>query len=449
MRKFLAIAVCRILHWIGKRIGRGSSLPGQAALKICPDILSRVRLPDTVIAVTGSNGKTSTVEMIAHVLAAAGKRFSYNREGSNQIEGVTALVLCSCTLGGKFKNDILLIETDERYARHTFRYFSPTHYVITNLYRDQLTRNGHPLWVYEAILPSIPKDAVLLLNADDPLVSLFGRGRENTVWFGMERQSFSTEEPTGIYDDGKYCPLCGGKMRYAYRHFHHIGAYACPACGYRREEPAYRITEADLENGFLTINGTDKIPLAFRSLYNAYNVLACYALCVTVGIDRETVVGSIGNYVLKNGRVVNFRLGEALGTLLTSKHENSVSYDQSLRYLVGQKEPCAVCVIVDAVSRKYFTSDVSWLWDIDFGILSAPCVEAVYLTGRYAYDLAVRFSYTDVDKQKLTVLPSIPEAVAAMKSGKQKRIYAVTCFSDRDKLLSLTEILPNKEDATP
>ena len=155
MRRFLAIILCKFMRLVGKLLGRGSSLPGQFALKVCPDVLGRVKLPPYVIAVTGSNGKTSTVEMIAAILKAAGKNVVYNAEGSNQIEGVTTLILSQCDLGGRVRGDVLLLESDERYARHTFHWFHPTHFVITNLYRDQLTRNGHPQWVYDAILPAI------------------------------------------------------------------------------------------------------------------------------------------------------------------------------------------------------------------------------------------------------------------------------------------------------
>ena len=45
MRVFLAIVVCKLLRFIGKLVGKGSSLPGQYALKICPDVLGRVKLP--------------------------------------------------------------------------------------------------------------------------------------------------------------------------------------------------------------------------------------------------------------------------------------------------------------------------------------------------------------------------------------------------------------------
>ena len=126
MRMIFTILVCKLLRIIGKAVGKGSSLPGQVALKLCPDILSRVKLPSYIIAVTGSNGKTSTVEMIAHILTSNGKKVAWNKEGSNQIEGVTTLVLNSATLGGKVKSDILLIESDERFAKYTFRYIKPT-----------------------------------------------------------------------------------------------------------------------------------------------------------------------------------------------------------------------------------------------------------------------------------------------------------------------------------
>ena len=141
MRKLLAILACKLLRFVGKLVGKGSSLPGKYALKICPDILRRVELPEHIIAVTGSNGKTSTVEMIAAILRAGGKRVVYNEEGSNQIEGVTTLILNNCSLTGKMRGDVLLLESDERYAKFSFKWFHPTHFVITNLYRDQLTEN--------------------------------------------------------------------------------------------------------------------------------------------------------------------------------------------------------------------------------------------------------------------------------------------------------------------
>ena len=441
MKLFFVILICKLLKFVGGIIGKGSSLPGQIALKLYPNILSKIELPKFIIAVTGSNGKTSTVEMIAKILQSNGKSVAYNKEGSNQIEGVTTLVLSNCTLGGKMNSDILLIESDERYARYTFKYFHPTHYVITNLYRDQLTRNGHPQWVYEALSHSIHDDTQLILNADDPLVSCFGAGRENTLFFGVDKLKSSLTYNDGVYNDGIYCPVCGGRMTYDYYHYNHIGSYCCNTCGFKKADTSFTVTDADMDKGEITINGKFNIPLAFTGMYNVYNILAAFAACSVAGVDGKAIASSIGNYMLKNGRIMQFRLGSHDGTLLTSKHENSVSYDQSLKYIASRKEACSVIVIVDAISRKYFTGETSWLWDINFDHLNSKNVRNIYLTGTYVNDLALRFSFTDIDQGIIKPIADIQQCIDYIKENGDEKLYCVTCFSDKEKLLSRVEVL--------
>lgn len=441
MRVFFTVLVCKVLKFLLKIIGRGSSMPGEIALKLYPDILKAIKLPDRIIAVTGSNGKTSTVEMIAHVMTKAGKKVIWNKEGSNQIAGVATIILSSCTAGGRVKADALLLESDERYAKYTFSYFAPTHYVITNLYRDQLTRNAHPEWVYEAVKESIREESVLLLNADDPLVSCFGRDKKDTVWFGMDRQPFSTDENTGVYDDGAFCPVCKSRMGYDYYHYNHIGSYHCEKCGHKKNDTVFTVTRADLDNGIITVNNKYDITLAFKSIYNVYNILACFAVCSLSGIDEALIAESVSDYVLKNGRVVQYKLGVNNGTFLVSKHENSVSYDRSLEYIVRRKEACAVIIIVDAVSRRYTTGETSWLWDIDFNMLSDDCVQHIYLLGKHAGDLETRLSFTDTDMGKVTVSEDITAACESIAKTQYNKLYTVTCFSDKEKFLSMTEII--------
>ncbi len=435
MKKFLTILITKLLRFAGKLIGRGSSKPGQVALKLCPDILSRMELPKYIIAVTGSNGKTSTVEMIAHILTKNGLTVAWNKEGSNQIEGVTTLVLGSATLGGKVKADILLIESDERFARYTFKYIRPTHYVITNLYRDQLTRNGHPEWVYDALADSITDGTQLILNADDPLVSAFGQGREDVIWFGADKLSTDTDELVSVYNDGAYCPVCKAPMLYSTHHYNHIGHYRCTACGYHRHDTQYTITSVDMDKGEMTIDGTHTITLALKSLYNIYNILSAYTVASIVGVDGAKIAADMNHYVLKNGRVITFSLGSRRGTMLTSKHENSISYDQSIRVAAAYKEGCDVLIIVDAVSRKYFTSDVSWLYDIDFEMLGSDNIHQIVLAGKYVNDLAVRFSYTDIPSERIKLFESIDEAADYLNSDRSEYIYVITCFSDKGKFL--------------
>ena len=441
MKSFLTILICKLLRFAGKLIGKGSSMPGQVALRLCPDILKRIELPKYVVAITGSNGKTSTVEMIAHILTKSGKSVAWNREGSNQIEGVTTMVLSNATLSGKVKSDIMLIESDERYAKKTFKYIDITHYVITNLYRDQLTRNGHPEFVFEAIAESIKPDTELILNADDPLVSVFGHDREGVIWFGADELSTDTKELISVYNDGAYCPICKAPMKYSTHHYNHIGIYECTSCGYHREDTDYTITAVDMNKGVLEINGKYHISLALKSLYNIYNILAAFTVASLIGVDGEKIAQEMNDYVLKNGRVTNFTLGERKGTLLTSKHENSVSYDHSIRVACACEQGADVLIIVDAISRKYFTGDTSWLWDIDFEMLDNKNIGDIVLAGTYVNDLAARFSYTDIPQEKIHLFEDIDKAAEYLNNGRKEYIYIITCFSDKEKILSEVEVI--------
>ena len=151
MNKSIVIIVNKVLYKLGKLLKKGSSKPGQIALKLCPDILAKVKMPENVIIVTGSNGKTSTTELIYSILSNNGLSVGCNLEGSNQTEGVTTMILNNCNLKGEVTKDALVIESDERYLRHTLKFFKPKYLVVTNLYRDQMIRNGHPELIYNII----------------------------------------------------------------------------------------------------------------------------------------------------------------------------------------------------------------------------------------------------------------------------------------------------------
>lgn len=438
IKVFFAVLFCKCIRFIAKLMGRGSSLPGQLTLKFFPDVLKYIKLPEKVIAVTGSNGKTSTLEMIAYVLKSAGLKVAYNKEGSNQIEGVTTFLLSACSLFGKVKSDIVIMESDERFARHTFKHFKPNQLVITNLYRDQLTRNGHPEWVYDVISECIDDSMELILNADDPLVSLFGKDRDKVRYFGADRLSFDEVENNSVYHDGKYCPCCKAAMEYEYYHYNHIGKYICKNCGHKKSDTQWTITDASLEEGFVTVNGKYKIEISFSSIYHCYNTLAAFAVADIAGVAPEIAARALSNYDLKSGRIVEFKAGNREGTLLVSKHENSISYDQSIRVARADKRGVTVMVIVDAISRKYDTYETSWLWDIDFEMLKSENVKEVILAGKYCDDLAIRFSFTDIAPEIIKSYESIPDAVEYLKSG-EGFVYVITCFSDKQKFLDLTQ----------
>lgn len=433
----IVILVCKLLSFVGGILGKGSSLPGKVALKLRPQILRELKLPEYVIAVTGSNGKTSTVEMIASVLQSQGKKVVWNREGSNQIEGVTTLLLKNADLRGNVKGDAVVLESDERYARHTFRQIKPTHFVVTNLYRDQLTRNVHPFWIHNIVKDAVDlvPDAVLVLNGDDPIIRDYASGREKVVFFGMKENQYSTPQTDAVYNDCCYCPSCGGKMRYRFFHYAHLGDYTCESCGYSRPEETYLVDALDLEKETMAVNGHE-IRLAFASRYNVYNICAAFAACALAGVDENKIAEELSRFVMKNGRVVRFTAGQNDGMLITSKHENSTSYNQSLEYVASRKEDSMVVVIVDAISRKYYTTETSWLWDISFEKLRGSRVRKILLTGKYAYDLGARFDMADWGDTEIIVEPDLNRMGQMIAQPMDLKLYVVTCFSDKDKLYS-------------
>lgn len=433
--KSLIILLSKILYRIGKFIGKGSSMPGKIALKLDKNILKKIYLPDDIIVVTGSNGKTSTVEMICDVLESNGYSVGCNKEGSNQTEGVTTMILNNCNLKGEVKKDVLVIESDERYLRRTLKYFRPKYLVVTNLYRDQMTRNGHPELIYDIIKEAVTDDIHLVLNSDDPLSSLYGYKKDNVTYFGMDENEFSKKVNDSAYDDGAYCPNCKAKLRYDYYHYNHIGSFTCDKCGHKRHEPDYAVTSINLEKGEMEVNCKYKLKMNLRSIYNAYNLLAAFAATRLVGLKEELIVNSLNSFIAHNDRVQTFEVNGKDAMLLTSKHENSISYNQSLLYVTRENKPCTVVIIVDAVSRKYYTSETSWLWDIDFELLKAPCVEKIILAGKYVHDLVTRFEFAGIDLCKITAKENLDEMMTEVKENSVGKIYVITCFSDRMKFL--------------
>jgi len=465
----LAVIICKALYFTGKLVGKGSSLPGKIVLRLFPDILERLKLPETVVAVTGSNGKTSTTELIVHALKAGGLSVCSNLEGSNQTEGIATLLLRSATLGGLVKRDAIVMECDERYARMIFDKVKPSVLLVTNLCRDQLTRNGHHEFISDCLHTAIlaaGEGVRLVLNTDDPFVAALAKSLEtdigNVMWFGVRDAKIASQyvdikqyagvsqhadtlqhadtpqhadasQHTGMYDDTAFCPVCKERMMYSYRIAGHYGSYSCTACGLVRSEP--QVEAAMGEGGSLVFGDGVKMNMKFPGVTSAYNFCAAVAAAKASGVVVSDSVRALDGIELTGGRTLRLSLAGREGLLLVSKHENSFAYDCSLSWIVGQQKSCTVLVLVDAISRKYYTSETSWLWDIDFDILADDNVQKIVLAGRYVNELAARFAMTEVNQTKISYIDGLSGLRDHIEKNTAGTLYAVTCFSDKAKLL--------------
>ena len=193
----LALLAGKVLHWIGKPLGKATNLPGEIALKLCPDLFSRFRFQGKVLAVTGSNGKTTTANAVAHILSGAGYSVANNAKGSNLTGGVATTLLCESRMNGFIPKDFVVLEVDERYSRLIFRGFSPDILLVTNLFRDQLTRNGNVDVIVSKLTEAIAPTTKLVLNADDPISAALAPENDR-VYYAMERTSESTDTSVKI-----------------------------------------------------------------------------------------------------------------------------------------------------------------------------------------------------------------------------------------------------------
>ena len=136
----LAILATKLSAHILHLFHRGGSLPGTIGLKIDSDILKGLRFEGPIILVTGTNGKTSTANMITDLMSYSGYKVISNRKGDNLRPGIVTTIVTNSTILGKVKANALVLEVDELNIRHILPNIPVSALVVTNFFRDQLDR---------------------------------------------------------------------------------------------------------------------------------------------------------------------------------------------------------------------------------------------------------------------------------------------------------------------
>ncbi|HZY76860.1 MAG TPA: Mur ligase family protein, partial [Jatrophihabitantaceae bacterium] len=137
--------------WLGKLtlialrlLGRrGNALPGLVVEKVFPRFLERAmaRLPEGVVVVTGTNGKTTTTKMVATLLA-QDRRVLTNDTGSNFVRGAITATVEHADWFGRLPFDVAVFELDEAWAVRFVALVPPRRALLLNVMRDQLDRFG-------------------------------------------------------------------------------------------------------------------------------------------------------------------------------------------------------------------------------------------------------------------------------------------------------------------
>lgn len=440
--KFLAIALGKVVIILGKILKRGSSLPGEIALKLDKHLLNKFKLPKTIVAVTGSSGKGSTSSIIAHVYKKMGYKVVHNSSGANLTAGITTMLLENCTLSGKVNGDVLVYEMDERYAKFVFPNVKPTHVVITNITRDQPPRQGHFDLVFEEIKKALPEKTTLILNGDDPYLYKFNLNNEYTpVYYTLDKTRWSYTENKFKNLNLVYCPKCNTKLDYKYYHFENNGNFNCLKCDFSHSNSNYHITSLDYDKFEMIINNKFKLKLQYDLLYSVYNTMAAFTLCSELGLDKGLICKYI-NEVNQNSKMYNhYSYNDKDIYVLNNKNENSTTFNQSLLFTERFQGSKTIVIGWKEISRRYNFDDLSWLYDIDFEILNNLNVDKVICAGPNAYDIATRIKLAGINN--IEVYNNLPEAKGAIVNASSKYVFGILNF---DYVTPFKNLFETKEE---
>ncbi len=385
------------------RRGGGTALPGMVAERADPGVARKLgrQLGGGRVLVTGTNGKTTTSRMLARMLAEAGVPYLHNREGSNLMRGIASALLGASGKCGVIHDGagmVGLFETDEATLPPAARALAPRAIAFTNLFRDQLDRYGEVdtvagLW--REALAVTPKDATLVLNADDPSVAELALDWPGPVrWFGLEDAALGTEA-AGAFD-ARWCGACGGAFDYALRYFAHIGRWRCRGCGRVRPAPDSRASNVrlELDSAGFAIDGLGEVTTPLTGVYNVYNALAAVALARVIGLPPEAIVAGLQHVQAAFGRQEVATLEGRQVRLLLCKNPAGANQVIQLLGTIGRLAERDLRVAVLLNDRFADGQDVSWTWDVDFELLAGK-VATSWAGGDRAEDMALRLKYAE------------------------------------------------------
>ena len=410
IRAIFAMIICKALRLVSRALRRGgTAMPGRAALRVCPELLSILAADVKTVAITGTNGKTTSARMVEEAFRLRGKSCFANRSGANLISGITTEFVMHSDLRGRCRAEYAIIECDEAAARNVFRQLKPKVVVVTNLFRDQLDRYGEVTHTLENIREAMKgaPEATLCLNADCSLTASLADDLPNpTVFFGVNQGATASREKPEI-SDATHCIRCKAEYDYDYISYGHLGGFKCPRCGYRRQLPDYAVTDVteqrmDGSTMVVDIRGERHIvTVNLPAMYNIYNAVGAIAAATEMGLGCEAAIEALAGFKCGFGRMERFELGRQGTRMMLVK--NPAGCNQVIEFLENVTEPFRLVICLN--DRSADGTDVSWIWDADFEGLCrlGGLLQQVVVSGDRAADMAVRVKYAGIDAGRISV----------------------------------------------
>ena len=365
------------------RRGDGSVIGGRVALKVEPELLTKLSRGRRLTLVSATNGKTTTTRLIAQSLREFGN-VATNEHGANMPTGhITALANAKGAVNG-------VLEVDEKYLPQVIEATQPSFVVLMNLSRDQMDRASEINLLAKKWRTALGKtDTHVIANADDPLVAWAGLGAPNATWVSAGQR---------WQEDSLCCPECGGHLERDQDPY-----WKCPECGLARPETSWSV-ENDSDTLTTPEGRNIKLRLNLPGDANRSNAVIAAATAAGYGLHPERAVERLREITSVAGRYTSVvTMGVEVRLLLA---KNPAGWLESFAVLDPPRVPVILAVNAQIPDGK----DTSWLWDIDYRVLRD---RSVFVTGERRTDLALRL---EVDEVPFQVADRIDEILGRLKA---------------------------------
>ncbi|WKY46702.1 MurT ligase domain-containing protein [Eubacteriaceae bacterium ES3] len=446
MKFYLALWLAKIINVLISLVSRdrGTNLPGEKALIFDPMFVKHFKNIDcnNVIFVTGTNGKSSSTNLIVHILRKSGKKVISNLEGANLLAGIATSLAKEASLTGRLNADYFVFETDERYLPLIYAQLPAKNLMITNLQKDQVQRNGDPDFIVRKLKEIINPQMRLILNNEEPRSRAFDQISKDVIYYGVDHHQESFKKS----DDypSMACPICFHDIEFKEFHVDNVGPFICHHCGYKSmEKPAYYLENIDYGNKTFAM-GDISFKMPYDLPFMLYNYSAAVAVCEGVcGVSKEKQTKAFDSFKNIGGRFEILHYKGKTIKYMRIKQENPDTLQSALNIVASDSQDkmlalglYKLCDFVPDYANTFYA------FDCDFGPLVKSSVERYLCFSEHvAFDTANRLIYEGVDRRAITIMNSdvIPEIFAEIEKAKTDNVYLITWLSTFEKMKKFIE----------
>lgn len=438
---YLALILGKIIAFVVNIISKegGTNFPGKYAYKISKDFIKHFRGIDynKVVFITGTNGKSTTNNMIVNALRTSGKTVTTNLAGANLLTGIATAMLKNSTLTGKIKTEYIVFETDERYLKQIYNQLPAKNICITNIQKDQVQRNGEPDYIYKKIETILNNDITLFVNNEEPRAKSLEDMGGKTICYGIEKNSKSFEK-NDIYDVTLPCPKCSDKIKFDYYNIENVGNFECTNCGFSSEKDIrYIAKNINYEESTFECEGT-KYTITYTQPFFIYNYVLCIALCKKFGISESEIQNSFKTFKNIGGRFECVKYHEKEIKYVRMKQENPETLQSALNYISGDKEQKIFLMGLSEVKdfNPYY-ANTFYTYDCNFKDLEDSNVEKyICFSKAVAYDSANRLIYAGIPREKIEIIPTenVEEVLKSLDRYYTNNVYLITLLKKFEEI---------------